>query len=68
MGYGAQTWLEDATAADEPAPYFEMRGYGGQFVTVVPELDLVVVRLGWQNQRPGWNQREFVDRVIDALG
>lgn len=67
LHYGAQTWLEGATGPGEPAPVFEMRGYGGQFVTVVPAADLVVVRLGWQNLRPGWNQREFVQRIIEAL-
>jgi CubicO group peptidase (beta-lactamase class C family) len=67
LRYGAQTWLRGATSHDEPAPIFEMRGHGGQFVTVAPGADLVVVRLGWQNQRPGWDQRAFVNRIIEAV-
>jgi CubicO group peptidase (beta-lactamase class C family) len=66
--YGAQTWLEGATGPDEPAPVFEMRGHGGQFVTVIPEVDLVVVRLGWQNLPGGWDHRAFVERVAAAIG
>ncbi len=66
--YGAQTWLEGASGFDQPAPVFEMRGHGGQFVTVVPEADLVVVRLGWQNLPGGWNHRVFVERVAAAIG
>jgi CubicO group peptidase (beta-lactamase class C family) len=36
--YGELWWVSDAT----PAAYFAW-GYGGQFVYVVPSLDLVVV-------------------------
>jgi CubicO group peptidase (beta-lactamase class C family) len=66
--YGAQTWLVGAQSHNEPAPVFEMRGHGGQFVTVVPEADLVVVRLGWQNIPGGWDHRAFVDRIVEAVG
>jgi CubicO group peptidase (beta-lactamase class C family) len=67
LHYGAQTWLVGAESFDEPAPVFEMRGHGGQFVTVVPEKDLVVVRLGWQNLPGGWDQGDFVRRVAAAI-
>jgi CubicO group peptidase (beta-lactamase class C family) len=66
--YGAQTWLVGAASHDEPAPVFEMRGYGGQFVTIVPDAELVVVRLGWQIQRGAWEQGDFVERVLEAIG
>jgi len=66
--YGAQTWLVGAESYDEPAPVFEMRGHGDQFVTIVPEADLVVVRLGWQNVPGGWDHRAFLERVVAAVG
>jgi CubicO group peptidase (beta-lactamase class C family) len=65
--YGAQTWLVGAASHDEPAPVFEMRGYGGQFVTIVPDAELVVVRRGWQIQRGAWEQGDFVERVLEAI-
>jgi CubicO group peptidase (beta-lactamase class C family) len=67
LHYGAQTWLVDARSPNEPAPVFEMRGHGDQFVTIVPEADLVVVRLGWQNIPGSWDQRAFVEAVLTAV-
>ncbi|MGJ3231095.1 MAG: serine hydrolase domain-containing protein [Oceanicaulis sp.] len=48
--YGGQIWLnrhapEDAWPAPGDAVF--MMGIGGQYVFVVPSLDLIVVRIGW---------------------
>jgi CubicO group peptidase (beta-lactamase class C family) len=50
-GYGYQWWL-DAGNADLP-DYFSARGHDGQFIYVVPSLDLVVVRNGHYDKYPG---------------
>lgn len=43
-GYGYQWWL-DGGGGGIP-PYFSARGHDGQYIYVIPELDLVVVRNG----------------------
>ncbi|MEM8546641.1 MAG: serine hydrolase [Pseudomonadota bacterium] len=42
--YGLSLWLD----YDAPVPHFAMRGHLGQYMTIVPSLDLVIVRLGRQ--------------------
>jgi len=39
--YGAQWWLDIGGAGS-----FSANGYDGQFIVVVPDLDLVIVRNG----------------------
>ena len=41
-GYGEHWW----TRVDDPLGTFWANGYEGQSITIVPPLDLVVVRLG----------------------
>jgi CubicO group peptidase (beta-lactamase class C family) len=45
-GYGYQWWLTGNEEADLPGDTFSDRGHDGQFIYVVPSLDLVVVRNG----------------------
>ena len=45
-GYGYQWWLEGATDDRLPADTFAAEGHDGQFIYVIPSLDLVVVRNG----------------------
>ena len=52
-GYGYQWWLDEADpVAGTPAVY-SARGHDGQFIYVVPSLDLVVVRNGTYVKFPG---------------
>ena len=44
-----------------------MTGYNGQFVTIVPEKKLVVVRLGLSRLPRAWDQTAFVAEVITAI-
>ena len=66
MRYGYQWWL---------IPYGSQRaraatcwGYGGQFLFVVPEYDLVAVFNGWNiYDRPELEPKFALDRVLAAI-
>ena len=50
-GYGYQWWIPDH--AEGTAKIFAGNGYGGQFLMVAPEFDLIVVFNGWNiHDRP----------------
>ncbi|MFN8052964.1 MAG: serine hydrolase [Acidimicrobiales bacterium] len=49
--YGLQWWLDDAQGV--PSDMFYADGHDGQFIYVIPSLDLVVVRNGTYVKNPG---------------
>ena len=49
-GYGYQWWLSDGDGY--VPPYFSARGHDGQYIYVIPSLDLVVVRNGLYDKSP----------------
>ena len=49
--YGLQWWLDDV--AGVPADMFSAQGHDGQFIYVIPSLDLVVVRNGTYAKEDG---------------
>jgi CubicO group peptidase (beta-lactamase class C family) len=61
--YGAHWWT--AGTADRYPASFAAHGFNGQSITVVPELDLVVVVLG---NEPGGRPDLVGARVVDAFG
>jgi CubicO group peptidase (beta-lactamase class C family) len=61
-GYGAQFWLFNDYPR-LPPDTFTAAGHGGQFSTIVPSREVVIVRMGLQN----WKHKEFVADVLDAL-
>jgi CubicO group peptidase (beta-lactamase class C family) len=69
--YGAHFWVNGEPAGDQFRPLragidaFEMSGNAGQFVVIVPDRDLVVVRLG-EMQRFTWT--ELSDALSDLVG
>jgi CubicO group peptidase (beta-lactamase class C family) len=69
--YGAHWWLawrEPEDPADEERPIaYSAQGYEGQYVVVVPEAELVVVRLGQTPTSSGWEMRPLVEAIVDAL-
>lgn len=73
--YGAQWWL-NAGPADRPEerPWprlprdvYRASGFEGQYLTVVPSHELVVIRLGYTPERSRWAMDAFVADVLDVL-
>lgn len=64
-GYGYQWWVPSSK------PFiFACNGYGGQFLMVAPEYDLVVVFNGWNihyNENPLSSYDVLKDRIIPAV-
>lgn len=52
-GYGYQWWLTGRTNAGLPRDLYSARGHDGQYIYIVPSLDLVVVRNGHYDKYPG---------------
>jgi CubicO group peptidase (beta-lactamase class C family) len=65
-GYGAQFWLLDQMPG-VPAGTYTTAGRKGQFVTVVPGHDLVIVRTGVDPEGIRFNQDRLVADVVSAL-
>ena len=74
--YGAHLWLEipgflrPETPSVHPPPEdaFLMLGIDGQMVTVIPSLQLVVVRLGLSRKRSAWDHEEFLHELLGVFG
>jgi len=73
--YGAHFWLQipeeyrcgsDARALPEDA--FHAIGHEGQFITIIPSRELVLVRLGFSRYPCAWDHRRFVQLVLEAIG
>jgi CubicO group peptidase (beta-lactamase class C family) len=70
--YGAHFWLRipDEYAASHaalPSDAFHAAGHEGQFVTIIPSRQVVIVRLGKTRYEDAWDQTAFVQRVLNAL-
>lgn len=65
--YSTQTWFRGGIPG-QPARTVELAGYGGQFVTIVPETRTVIVRMGFQPDRSAWDHSRFLEAVFPALG
>lgn len=68
--HGAHFWLrlaDDGDRPDLPKDTFHMSGHEGQFVSIIPEEKLVVVRLGLTLTPGGWKQEKFLARIRKAL-
>ncbi len=66
-GYGAQFWLLDQMPGVPPGT-FTTAGNKGQFVTIVPGHDLVIVRTGVDPDGSRWAQDRLVAAVVRTLG
>jgi hypothetical protein len=56
-----------SVAARLPEDAFFALGHEGQTLTIIPSLQLVVVRLGLSIHVDAWNHAEFVANVIEAV-
>ena len=65
-GYGAQFWLL-GTIPGIPEGSFTTAGNKGQYVTIVPDHDLVIVRTGVDPIGTSWLHERFVAEVIADL-
>jgi hypothetical protein len=71
--YGAHFWLDvpaeyRGTADHLPSDAFHAVGHEGQFITIVPSQDAVIVRLGRTRYPEAWDHDRFVRDVLAALG
>ena len=65
-GYGAQFWLLDS-APGIPESTYTTAGNKGQYITIVPMHDLVIVRTGVDPLGAPWEHERFVAEVISRL-
>lgn len=66
-GYGYQWWLFDYPANGRTYHSFGARGWGGQLITVFPEVDLVVVLTGGAYLTPSPADAVIHQFVLQAL-
>jgi CubicO group peptidase (beta-lactamase class C family) len=71
--YGAHVWLEvgeffrGPSRPALPRDAFHAIGHEGQFVSVIPSRELVVVRLGLTSDAGAWDHEGFLAGVLSAL-
>jgi len=66
-GYGAQFWLFDQMPG-VPQGTFSTAGRKGQYVTVVPKHDLVIVRTGVDPEGSEFMQDRLIADIVRAIG
>ena len=74
--YGAHFWrgvplsftAENRNQPDWPKDAYLASGYQGQFLTVIPSQELVIVRLGLSQRRNSWNHEQFISQISKAIG
>ena len=62
--YGATVWIRGGCQDLQPSAVFELSGFMGQGVTIVPETETVIVRTGFGP----WIMGDLLERVFPALG
>jgi len=64
--YGATVWLNKGKAMPDVAEsMYYFRGYQGQYIFVLPEQELVIVRLGLTKNA---DINKFVSNIANAIG
>jgi len=63
--YGAQIWLNaGGKYPDVPRSLYSFNGHQGQYVFVLPEQDLVIVRLGLTKNA---DLNKFISGIVNAV-
>ncbi len=68
--YGAHFWVKIQNSENNtplPKGIFHMSGHEGQYVSILPEEKLVVVRLGFTLDSQSWDQEKFVAGVLEVI-
>ncbi|MGA1875399.1 MAG: serine hydrolase domain-containing protein [bacterium] len=72
--YGAHFWLKipkEYRNGDEgkliPADSFHAIGHEGQFISIIPSRELVIVRLGLTRYPSAWQHDTFIELVVQAV-
>lgn len=66
--YGGQFWLvPDGRKGEVPADAYATAGNRGQYVVIVPSLDLVIVRRGLDWGRQGFDRWDLTREVVKAF-
>ncbi len=66
-GYGYQWWLTSLERASNKHDIYFAMGYAGQFIYVVPELDLVVAFASWSPDNPLRPEHYLRTYIIPAV-
>ena len=65
--YGGHFWLVPSTRTDLPATAFSTSGNRGQYVIILPEQDLVIVRRGLDWGKQGFDRWDLLREVLKAF-
>ena len=65
--YGGQWWLVPDGRTDVPKTAYSTAGNRGQYVIVVPDHDLVIVRRGLDYGRQGFDRWDLTREVLKAF-
>jgi CubicO group peptidase (beta-lactamase class C family) len=64
--YGAQFWLNrSGEYPDAPADMYSCQGHRGQMIFIIPSRDIVVVRLGFEDDKLDYNL--FLKNILSAF-
>ena len=68
--YGAQFWLNAKSKyqwlPNAPKDMFAAKGHYGQYVIIVPSMDLVIVRLGQTYNKRAFDVNKFILEILDC--
>jgi CubicO group peptidase (beta-lactamase class C family) len=65
--YGGHFWLVPSTRTDVPASAFSTSGNRGQYVIILPEQELVIVRRGLDWGKQGFDRWDLLREVLKAF-